>query len=83
MPRSPQIGEVTTDRETMEGVGLPLARGIEGELGAVMADKANNTSSEFEFRAERWGGTPIMVYIFPKTRAFVFLTGIHSSYSCI
>jgi hypothetical protein len=43
MPRSPQIGEVTTDRETMEGVGLPLARGIEGELGAVMADKENNT----------------------------------------
>jgi len=40
MLHSPQIGEVTTDRETMEGVGLPIARGIKGELGAAMADKA-------------------------------------------
>ena len=39
MPRSPQIGEGTTYRETMEGLGLPIAWGMEGELGAVMADK--------------------------------------------
>jgi hypothetical protein len=37
---SPQIREGTAYRESREGVGLPIAWGIEGEHGAAMADKA-------------------------------------------
>ena len=36
----PQIREGTAFRESREGVGLPIAWGIEGEPGAAMADKA-------------------------------------------
>jgi hypothetical protein len=39
MPHSPRIGEGFADREVIEGLGLPIAWGMEGELGAVMADK--------------------------------------------
>ena len=66
MPGSPRIGEVTAYRESMEGLGLPLARGIEGEHGAVTADKAIIPLIRVQlghchivkFGAECWGGTP-------------------------
>jgi len=38
MPCSHQIGEGTAYLESMEGLGLSIAWGMEGELGAVMAD---------------------------------------------
>jgi len=40
MPSGHQIGEGTAYQEIMEGLGLPIAWGMEGELGAAMADKA-------------------------------------------
>jgi hypothetical protein len=44
MPHSPQIGEGFADWEIMEGLGLCIAWGMEGELGAVMADKGDTSS---------------------------------------
>ncbi len=38
MPCSHQIGEGTAYSESMEGLGLSIAWGMEGELGAAMAD---------------------------------------------
>jgi hypothetical protein len=52
----------------MEGVGLPIAWGIEGYLGAAMPDKAIPLVQVqlghchiVKFKAEHCGGTPIMV----------------------
>jgi len=46
MLSSPWIGEGTAYREIMEGLGLPIAWGMEGELGVALADTLSNSEEE-------------------------------------